>query len=153
MKGNDVILEPLTIFLFLEDKLEQLLFLWILWRPTKNCQNQAKTPETPKESSVNIYNVVMIWTLESPRRGLGFKVNGRVERAMSKSQKGDEFFHILELVSNARTWLILSGSQFHWKDFLVNSTYVIVWVLYSSGLIKRSKVWMIVLDVGKVVIR
>jgi hypothetical protein len=35
-------------------------------RPTKNCQNQAKTPETlqvtenPKESSVNIYNVVMI---------------------------------------------------------------------------------------------
>ncbi len=48
---------------------------WLKWsmpirRPTKNCQNQAKTPETlqvtenPKESSVHIYNVVMIWSLE-----------------------------------------------------------------------------------------
>jgi hypothetical protein len=45
----------------------------IQWKKTQNtekkklnCQNQAKTPETlqvtenPKESSVNIYNVVMI---------------------------------------------------------------------------------------------
>ena len=37
---------------------------------TKNCQKQAKTPETlqvtenPEESSVNISNVVMIWSLE-----------------------------------------------------------------------------------------